>query len=267
MPVPGDTVRLIQTGNTEYLFSAKTGMLKSVKVNGKMVPFKNGPVLCEGQAEPDSVLFSINEKASEVTVTAHYPAKSLISRLQWTILVNGVLKMEIRYFPTAYFTNFAGVSFSYPEKEIKSIVYFGKGPYRVWKNRMKGALLGVWEKEYNNTETGEFPWKYPEFKGYHAQMYWCRFIGRDHSFSVYTETEDLFLRLFTPAWKTDQWHNYEPLFPSGDISFMQGISSIGSKTQRNETTGPMGQKNIFYDYEKEKDRALKIVLWFNFSGD
>ena len=81
-----------------------------------------------------------------------------------------------------------------------------------------------------------------------------------------TETEDLFLRLFIPAWKTDQWHNYEPYFPSGDISFMQGIPSIGTKSQRNETTGPMGMKNIFYDYEKDPARALRICLWFNFSS-
>jgi hypothetical protein len=45
---------------------------------------------------------------------------------------------------------------------------------------------------------------------------------------------------------------------------MQGISSIGTKTQRNETTGPMGMKNIFYDYEKDPGRALTMVLYFIF---
>jgi hypothetical protein len=46
---------------------------------------------------------------------------------------------------------------------------------------------------------------------------------------------------------------------------MQGIPSIGSKTQRNETTGPMGMKNIFYDYEKDPQRWLTLTLYFNFS--
>jgi hypothetical protein len=141
----------------------------------------------------------------------------------------------------------------------------GAGPYRVWKNRMKGGRFGVWNKTYNNSETGEAPWLYPEFKGYHADFYKGTFYTSNNQFTVVTENENLFLRLFTPAWKTDQWHNYEPMFPSGDISFMQGISSIGSKTQRNETTGPMGMKNIFYDYEKDPARALKIVLYFNFN--
>jgi hypothetical protein len=124
----------------------------------------------------------------------------------------------------------------------------------------------VWSKTYNNTETGEAPWIYPEFKGYHSNFYNGTFYTSNNQFTVATETENLFLRLFTPAWKTDQWHNYEPLFPSGDISFMQGISSIGSKTQRNGTTGPMGSKNIFYDYEKDPSRALHINLYFNFSA-
>ena len=93
------------------------------------------------------------------------------------------------------------------------------------------------------------------------------FKGDGHSFTVTTSDENIFLRLFTPAWKTDQWHNYEPIFPSGDISFMNGISSIGTKTQRNETTGPRGSKNIFYDYEKDPARALKLTLYFDFSAN
>ena len=144
----------------------------------------------------------------------------------------------------------------------------GNGPYRVWKNRLKGTQFGVWNKAYNNTETGEAPWSYPEFKGYYSNVYWCRFnMKNNHSFKVFTTNENMFLRLFTPAWKTDQWHNYEPLFPAGDISFMQGISSIGTKTQRNETTGPMGFKNIFYDYDKDPSKALHLSLYFDFSGN
>ena len=141
----------------------------------------------------------------------------------------------------------------------------GDGPYRVWKNRLKGNQFGTWTKNYNNTETGE-QWNYPEFKGYYSNLYWCRFFTKQQSFSVYTENQDLFLRLFTPAYKTDQWHNYEPIFPNGDISFMQGIPSIGTKTQRAETTGPMGMKNIFYDYEKDPSRALAIILYFDFTN-
>ena len=65
--------------------------------------------------------------------------------------------MEVNYFPAAYFTNYVGVNFSFPENEIKAVDYMGNGPYRVWKNRMKGNQFGIWQKTYNNTETGEAP--------------------------------------------------------------------------------------------------------------
>jgi hypothetical protein len=149
---------------------------------------------------------------------------------------------------------------------MKGISYMGYGPYRVWKNRMKGNRFGIWNKDYNKTETGE-QWLYPEFKGYYSDMYWVKFITTNQSFKVFTTNEDLFFRLFTPAYKTDQWRNYEVIFPSGDISFMHGIGSIGSKTNRNENTGPMGMKNIFYDYEKQPERALLMNLYFDFSGN
>jgi hypothetical protein len=260
-----DSLLLVLRNSIEYTFSRRSGMLVKVSNNNQIIPFSNGPVLCEGDVQPDSVIAKEINGADKVQITVFYPKKSLINSLVWSIDVQGILKMEIHYFPAAYFTNMVGVNFSFPEKEIKAVEWMGNGPYRVWKNRMKGNQFGIWHKDYNNTETGE-SWKYPEFKGYHSNMYWCKFITNNGSFKVYTETEDLFFRLFTPAWKTDQWHNYEPIFPSGDISFMQGIPSIGTKTQRNETTGPMGQKNIFYDYEKDAARALKLVLYFDFNS-
>ena len=88
----------------------------------------------------------------------------------------------------------------------------------------------------------------------------------DDRFTVVSGTEGIFMRLFTPAWKTDPWRNYEPIFPKGDISFMHGITGIGSKTQRNVTTGPMGGEHVFYDYEKNPERHLVMVLYFNFNG-
>jgi hypothetical protein len=260
-----DSIRSVAVGNSYYFFHKRNGLLSKVRKDNIDIPFNNGPILCEGVAIADSVIFLQNEKGNEVTVTAFYPVKSLVHKLIWIINGTGILKMDIKYFPSAYFTNTVGVNFSLPESEIASVDYLGDGPYRVWKNRLKGNQFAVWHKDYNNTETGEYPWVYPEFKGYHSNMYWCTFnLKNKKSFTVYTENEDLFFRLYTPKWKTDQWHNYEPIFPSEDISFMQGISSIGSKTQRNETTGPMGQKNIFYDYEKDASRALQMILYFRF---
>jgi hypothetical protein len=209
--------------------------------------------------------FSQKMDGKNLVIESTYDRKSSYNTLQWTIYPSGWIKMKVRYFPGDYFTNFVGVNFSFPEKQIKSVEYMGSGPYRVWKNRMKGTRLGVWKKDYNNTETGE-SWVYPEFKGYHSNLYWCKFNTTGQPFTVVAEDEDTFLRLFSPTPHDDQWHNYVIKFPSGDISFMQGISAIGNKTLGAEDTGPMGMKNIYYDYEKEPMRAKELNLYFDFSG-
>ncbi|WP_121356203.1 glycoside hydrolase family 2 protein [Flavisolibacter nicotianae] len=256
-----DSVYFITVNGISIRLNKRTGTLLEARNEQGAFPLTNGPVVQEGAN--NFAGFTHRYDGDTLLVESAFDRKKSYNTLQWKIYPSGLIKTQVRYFPSEYFTWFDGVNFSFPEKEIKAVEYMGSGPYRVWKNRMKGTTFGVWKKEYNNTETGE-SWNYPEFKGYHSKIYWCKFITTSQPFTVYTENEDLFLRLFTPAYKTDQWHNYEPLFPSGDISFMQGIPSIGSKTQRAETTGPMGMKNIFYDYEKEPSRALQLTLYFDF---
>jgi hypothetical protein len=245
-------------------FKKSNGNLVHVQNAKGELPFNNGPIIQEGVNNFKQVQYRFEQDA--LVIESKFDKKESYNTLKWTIQNNGWVKLQMDYFPSAYFTNFIGVNFSFPESQIKSVSFVGNGPYRSWKNRLKGTYFGAFGKLYNNTETGESPWIYPEFKGYYANFYGGEFqTTSNNHFDVLTETENVFLRLFTPAWKTDQWHNYEPLFPNGDISFMQGIPSIGSKTQRNETTGPMGEKNILYDYEKDPSRRLNMVLYFNFN--
>jgi len=266
LPVPQltelDSLFIVKANDVEYSFHKRTGLLiKIVNAFGE-IPFNNGPIIQEGVNNFSS--FNAHRDKDTLIIASSFDRKEHYNTLEWKIYPNGKIKMKVRYFPAAYFTSMVGVNFSYPENRVGSMFYLGDGPYRVWKNRMKGNIFKPWNKVYNNTETGESPWIYPEFKGYYSNFYFGEITGDTHYFTVGSLTENVFLRLFTPAWKTDQWHNYEPYFPSGDISFMQGIPSIGTKTQRNETTGPMGLKNIFYDYEKDPSRALQLELYFNF---
>lgn len=258
-----DSLYLVTVKDIKLTVNSHSGLLQSVENAKGILPFTNGPVIQEGANNFQH--FSHHMEGHNLVIESAFNKKNNYNTLQWTIYPSGWIKMQVNYFPATYFTSMDGVNFSFPESNIDSLTYIGNGPYRVWKNRMKGTQFGVWTKKYNSTETGE-SWNYPEFKGYYSNFYQGVFEAKNQKFTVATENEDLFLRLFTPAFKTDEWHNYEPTFPGGDISFMQGISSIGTKTQRNETTGPMGMKNIFYDYDKDPARALKMVLYFNFSG-
>lgn len=127
---------------------------------------------------------------------------------------------------------------------------------------MKGASFGLWEKAYNNTVTGESGFVYPEFKGYHAETYWAEIQGKSHNgFTVYVYTDDVFLRMFTPK---------EPAlpaktaieYPSGNISFLSSINSIGTKFQNMQ--GPQAFPAQFYPV-KIYNSVLQLKLVFDFN--
>lgn len=256
---------IVTVGELRYTFNKTTGLLQEVKNSNGVIPLTNGPVLQE--AVNNYKGFSLQQQGDTISIASTYHKKESYNTLTWTIYPSGQLKMHVQYFPESYFTRFVGVNFDLPEEQIKGVEYMGRGPYRVWKNRMKGTEFGVWEKSYNDMATGEIPFEYPEFKGYHSNMYWAEFKLNDQTFKVFTDREDVFLRLYTPKEQKDtDWKNMEPTFPDGDISFMNGISGIGTKTQKPETTGPMGMKHVYYDFEKEPIRALNMVLYFDFSS-
>lgn len=259
------TVFEVSANGIQLTFDKTNGLLQKVENAKGIIPFNNGPVLQEGVNNFKN--FTTRMDSQNLVITSTFDRKESYNTLEWTIYPSGWLKMQVKYFPAAYFTTFVGLNFSYPETEMKGITYKGSGPYRVWKNRMKGTQLGVWKKDYNDSATGEPPWQYPEFKGYYANLYWCDFVGKTQNFRVITDREDIFLRLFTPKKSKDtEYDNMSPTFPNGDISFMNGISAIGTKTQKPETTGPMGMKHVYYDFEKEPARALNMTLYFDFSS-
>ena len=126
--------------------------LNKVKTAKGIIPFNNGPIIQEGENNFSS--FTARQEGNIIVISSVY-SKQNFNTLEWMIYPNDIIRMQVNYFPSEYFTSFVGVNFSYPEQRIKNIRFMGNGPYRVWKNRMKGTQFGVWTKEYNKTETGE----------------------------------------------------------------------------------------------------------------
>jgi len=137
----------------------------------------------------------------------------------------------------------------------------GRGPYRVWKNRLKGQQFGVWHKDYNNTITGE-NWNYPEFKGYHADVYWVTIENKESPFTVYTTQNGTYFQMLKPAKPAGANNdNTNPAFPDGSIGFLDAISPIGTKFQPADKLGPQSQKNMQMNYT-----PVKGSLWFDFKN-
>jgi hypothetical protein len=128
---------------------------------------------------------------------------------------------------------------------------------------MSGGTFNVWEKPYNNSITGHSGFEYPEFKGYYSKLYWVNFSSKSgQQFKVYTKTEDLFLRLFTPE-EAPNPARTAVKHPEGDISFMLGIPAIGTKFKEAKQLGPQS-KDYYYTPKRVEGGALKIELTFDF---
>ena len=261
-----DSLYVLAAGKVQAFFGKGSGLLRLVQ-NGKgVIPFANGPTLATGTGEFQQM--EQRQEGKNAVLEATYTKQSLVQQLKWTMYPSGWLKMEIHYFAPDYEYALLGINFSYPEKgrdSVKAIRWMGNGPYRVWKNRMQGTTLGVWDKAYNNTITGEGDCIYPEFKGYFSNFYWMRMETARQPFTVVCANEDVYLRLFTPG-DPIKTYNVAPPFPEGNISFMQGIPAIGTKSQKPEKLGPSGGKNMYYDYGRSRDYAKVITLYFDFSG-
>jgi len=256
-----DSTVCIFASDTKIVLSKYDGLIKEISNSRGLIPLGNGPILCE--RDTGFLHLKITEKDHNIIVNYLFSKNSLFRLLQWTFYPSGWARLDAEYFPKDYLSDYMGICFSFPEKTVIRVKWMGDGPYRVWKNRMKGNRLGIWEKEYNNTVNGEKEFIYPEFKGYHSRLYWAVIETNNQPLTVISADEDVYLRLFTPeAPKTP--FNTDPPFPPGDISFLQAIPPIGTKSQTPENMGPSGQKNMYFDYWKE--RPKKMTLYFNFSG-
>jgi len=155
---------------------------------------------------------------------------------------------------------FTGISFDFPESDIIGAKWLGEGPSHVWKNRLKGGTLDVFERLYNNVLPGTNSWAYPQFKGYYADVSWMEFNTVDGKFTVVAQDDDLFVRLFD-FYGISGPKNY-PELPVGNISFLDGIPPVGTKLAMgisNDTwnLGPEGKLNVM-------EKPVKRTLYFYF---
>lgn len=250
-----DSILTINVGTTIYNFNKNTGFIKNVVKGGKEISLSDGPVL----AGPATTLKSFKNYASgkQYIVEANYAGDATL-QVKWTFSEDNPARLDYSYTQNGD-ADFVGITFKYPEDKVTGLKWLGRGPYRVWKNRLKGQKYGVWHKDYNNTITGE-SWNYPEFKGYHAEVNWAVIENKESSFTVFTDDKNMFLQVFQPAREKDALknNNVEPLFPKGDIGFLQGISAIGTKFKAANKMGPQSQKN------KNDGTPVVGTLWFQF---
>lgn len=271
--VAGNEATLLSK-DVKVKFGLSDGLIKEVIGKAGVVPLTNGPVpVGLGTSFRE---YNLWQDGDDAVFTVRY--NGMVDSIQWRLNSAGLLKMSVVMltrsgggggFDDAMakggITNL-GFSFDYPEKEVSGIQWFGRGPYRVWKNRIPGTNYNLWEKEYNNTITGEpdgLSLVYPEFKGYHANMYWCTFQSDKTPFTVYSESDGVYLRVFTPEEPKGRADNENtmPDFPEGDISFLYEIPAIRDFKPVSQH-GPKSQPSSIRI--KKGDEGIKMVINFDF---
>jgi hypothetical protein len=246
-----DHVTVSAVGVT-YTFSKANGTLTEVSAGGRSYPLRNGPTPSIETATLMS--FSSAQDGNSYTLTATYTGG--MDEVVWTVLGNGWLRLAYRYSLSGTFPYF-GVDFDCAESDVMSVDWLGRGPSRVWKNRMRGPWHDLWQRPRNDAITGQH-WDYPEFKGYFADVSFARFHTVAGSVDVVMDSPGLFLRLYTPA-NGPNPQTAAMTFPPRDISIMHGISPIGDKFLTPEDTGPQGQPHSLQD-------TFEATLYFRFGA-
>jgi hypothetical protein len=244
---------IVTNGPRIFHFSKTTGILNSLTVSNLPVSFTNGPAPAAGAA------WVVTSITNYTDGTNYYVGVNNLAgttnAFLWTLRPDGWLKLNYQYWLTGT-QSFMGITFSYPSNQVTAMNWLGQGPYRVWKNRPAGQEIFAHTKAYNFPWTGQSTnygasygkpttqWTYPEFEGYHGQLYWATLQTTEQPITLVTPTNNLYLRVFTPP-TTDQANTYrDPPFPAGGISLMNGIPAIGNKFDLPAADGPAGQTNV-----------------------
>ena len=241
----------LSSKNWSFLVDKQTGMVCEALRKGKKVKFPSGPRFYNLEDEPLS--FSHGHTPDGYVFRADCADGRF---LKWTVCAEGWLRLDYAYRLDGDYA-VAGITFDYPEEGIKEAVLLGDGPYRVWKNRLKGVSYAIHEKKYNDTVTG-LNWDYPEFKGYYSKFTALYLKCSSGSLTILGEGEGQYLQLFRPKDPLYRYPSVNPEimvkwpgisteFPDGQISIVNCIPAIGTKFSLPEQEGPSGKPSHFED--------------------
>jgi hypothetical protein len=239
----------VVAGDLTAKFDKTSGYLSSVTRGGKTFTLTNGPRMTVGESKLEKIEHR-SDGADQIVETTY---SGDMQGTRWRVKPDGWLELEYAYSLTGKH-DFFGVSFDLPESDVKSMRWLGNGPFHVWKNRLAGGTLGVWENSYNNTITGYEGWVYPEFKGYYSDVRWMKVQTAQGPILVTLDDPKLFVQMLKvqfpgdpkPGQNTGQIlsGNAWTTFPDAGFSILHAIPPIGSKFKGADSTGPAGQTPI-----------------------
>ncbi len=242
----------LESGELAVRFSGATGELLGVTLTNRGISFAGGPRLIGGRSRAIKVKMGQNEQSVVFDVTY----EGAMDYARWRLYPTGWISLQYQYTLEGEF-GVLGVDFNYPQEKMLRMRWLGRGPYRVWKNRMKGGRLDVWSNAYKDHVPG-LTWDFPEFRGYYRDWRWAVFKTEEADITVVNATEDLFLGVYRPKDGPDPSHTKLDV-PETHIALLHGIPAIGTKFQEPEALGPESQKN-------QARGTYRGTVWFHFDN-
>ncbi len=253
----------IKSDNKTYTFNTLTGHLTGINQNNKILSFGKGPTFIAARrgdrsldgwvAEnlPDKLDgidrrydeikvdgsltdFTYEEKDSHYEINASY--EGALMKATWKIYADGNITLDYQYRYEGV-VELMGIKFDYPEEKMKSIKWLGKGPYRVWQNRLRGTTLGIWENDYNDPIPAE-SFNYPEFKGYFRDWRWADFKTEEGTISIGNKDSNTYLGVYTPR---DGRDALLYTLPQTGIAVFNVIPAVRNKVNATDLCGPSSQ--------------------------
>ena len=257
-----DALLTVKTTDRIYTFSKENGLLQQVSVGGKVIPFGNGPrfVAAKRSDRSQDGFFNHDDKEAfkkkteyteyadqgafagfefkDGVLTANYRHGSL-NQVRYSFQADGGVLIDIDYTFNGV-VDLLGVAFDYPEQNVKSKRWVGKGPYRVWQNRIEGPQFGYWQNDYNDPIPGE-TWEYPEFKGYFAGVDWMQIETSEGKIGISPLTSHLsplYVGVYTPR---DGRDHILYTLPETGIAILKAIPAVRNKVNTTDLNGPSAQ--------------------------
>jgi len=242
----------VTAGDLTLILDGQSGSLKQVARAGHDIDLGNGPRLIGGEGRVKRVTTRQAAKSDALQLRFEYDGD--MRQATWTIYPTGWISLDYEYELNGQFDIF-GVGFEYPESKMRSMRFLGQGPYRVWKNRLKGGTLDVWSNKYKNDVPG-VTWDFAEFKGYYRNWRWVVFSTEQGDITIVNATPELFLGVYRPN-DGPFPANTKVSVPETGIAVLHGIPAIGTKFDKPEVLGPQSQKNT-------ASGTYRGTLWFHF---
>ena len=253
----------VTTANKTYVFSKKDGHLQKVGIGPRTISLSNGPrfIAVKRSDRSQDGFFNHDDKEAfkkktqyttyddqgcfagfsfeNGQLTAKYDHGSM-TQVVWKFHEDGSIHF------TAYclfngVVDMMGITFDYPETQVKSKQWVGDGPYRVWQNRLEGPQYGYWQTDYNDPIPGE-SFEYPEFKGYFSHVKWMQLNTAEGRISIQPTLprsgDKLYVGVYQPRDGRDHLL-YE--LPATGLSLWEAIPAVRNKVNTTDLNGPSAQ--------------------------